>query len=504
MISHWQPARGRVVELSATPASLIAATSAVAHPIPASFLQENHLRGSAAAAQRGDVHKAYLVTTTEIDGDFDGESIARAFGRFVARHDGLQSWFSVAEGVVTRHMVVIDDVAFDVTTVGSLDDYGYLTPRDDAAPLPRRFREYVDQRFSQNANALSWPGFAAGAIVRPGGFTLYYACDHALSDGMSQALVLAEIADMYLAERDGTDVGPFTSAPAGSQLDYVIAERARADSLPADSPQVRGWVDIVARHGNRMPQFPLDLGLGVGETAPVTPVKFDVLDATAAAAFEAVCRDHGARMMGGIVAAIAIVDHELAGADSFFGISALSDRGLAGSELSQGWFCRFSPVSFPIAPARTFTELVAAAQAGCDTGKSFADAPVNTVMGALLAAGAEAGDVLVTPQLLSYIDFRRFPLAGTGAYDRGMQTTGEGRTANASMWINRDDNGVYVGSQTPNTAVAQRTLARYHQRLREVFAAVAAQGDLVIGSTNADRVPGRITEREPSLARHHD
>ncbi|GGF31459.1 condensation domain-containing protein [Williamsia phyllosphaerae] len=496
MLSHWQPARGRLVELSASSASLAAAAAAPAHPTPASFLQENHLRGSTATAARGDAHKAYLAATTEVEGHFDADALARAFRRFVARHDGLRSWFDVTDGVVTRHMVALSDIAFEATAVGSVDDYGYLRADDDAAPLPRRFSDHVEQRFSQNANALSWPGFVAGAIVRGDGFTLYYGCDHALSDGISQALVLAEVADLYLSERDGTDVGPFTSAPAGSQLDYVTAERARAQTLTDTSPEVRGWVDIVARHGNRMPQFPLDLGLAPGETAPVAPIKFDVLDAGGAEAFERTCRDHGAKMIGGIIAALAIVDHELAGVDSYFGITALSDRALAGSELSQGWFCRFAPVSFPITPARTFTELVSAAQQGCETGKSLSDVPVHTVLGSLLASGAQSGDVLVTPQLLSYIDFRRFPMAGTAVYDRGMQTTGEGRTSNASMWVNRDDSGVYVGTQTPDTPTAQRRLARYHRRLREVFAAVAADGDHVIATS--------VTEREPSLARHHD
>ncbi len=504
MLSHWQPARGELVEVSASPSSLAAAVTAPVHPTPASFLQENHLRGSAATAARGDAHKAYLAATTEINGDFDPGALARAFRRFTARHDGLRSWFDVDDGAITRHMVGLTDIAFESTSVGSLDDYGYIRPNTDTSSLPHRFTDYVEQRFSEMANALSWPGFVAGAVVRADGFTLYYACDHALSDGISQALVLAEVADFYFSERDGTEVGPFTSAPAGSQLDYVAAERARAEPLTASSPEVRGWVDIVARHGNRMPRFPLDLGLEPGETAPVAPIKFDVLDAAGADRFEAICRENGARMIGGIIAALAIVDHELAGADAYFGITALSDRALAGGELAQGWFCRFAPVSFEIAPAGTFTELVAAAQQGCEIGKSLSDVPVHTVLGALLASGAQSGDVLITPQLLSYIDFRRFPMAGTGVYDRGMQTTGEGRTSNASMWINRDDRSVYVGTQTPDTPFAQRQLARYHERLRAVFAAVATDGDHIISSPRgADGVEAAV-DKEPSLARHDD
>ena len=98
---------------------------------------------------------------------------------------------------------------------------------------------------------------------------------------------------------------------------------------------------------------------------------------------------------------------------------------------------------------------------------------------------------MVTPQLLSYLDFRRFPLAGTAAYDRGMQTTGEGRTANASLWVNRDDHGMYVGTQTPDTPLAQERLAPYHQRLRDVFAEIAATGDRVLRTPVRDSAPGQ-------------
>ncbi|KQR97272.1 hypothetical protein ASG12_15060 [Williamsia sp. Leaf354] len=496
MLAHWNPGRGTVMEVFATDDSRAAASAAQAHPAPASFLQENHLRGTRAAADRGDRHSAYLTATTEVDGDFDAAALVGALRRFTTRHDGLRCWFDVDDGVVTRHLVDADDVDFRVERVGEVDDYGYLTGATDS----NRFRDHVTSRFAREANALRWPGFAVGVVVRPHDFTLYIGCDHALSDGLSQALALAEVTDLYYSERDGTDVGPFTAAPTGSALAYAVAERERAERFTPESPEVAAWCSAAAPTGGGMPRFPIDLGLADGETAPVKPVKFDVLDAAGAAEFEAICRAHGSRMIGGITAVLAIVDRELAGVDDYFAITALSDRTLADVALTQGWFCRFAPVAFGVDTARTFTELVGTAQTACERGAACSEVPVPTVIGALLAAGAAPERVLVTPQLLSYIDFRRFPMAGTPAYDRGMQSTGEGRTANASMWFNRDDRSLYLGSQIPDTPRATRVLAAHHRRIREIFADIVSTGDHVIGAVaDADT---RV--KRSSLARHHD
>ena len=118
--------------------------------------------------------------------------------------------------------------------------------------------------------------------------------------------------------------------------------------------------------------------------------------------------------------------------------------------------------------------------------------------------------VVSAPNLLSYIDFRKFPADGTPAYDRGVIFTGEGRTANASTWINRDHDRLYLGSQTPDTRFAQAQVNRYYAHLCAVVAAVAADGDHVITSPPA---PARIpihdhdlptaVSQERALARHH-
>ncbi len=499
-LAHWVPARGAIVAVAPTTAALSAARRAAAHPTPASLLQEGHLHGTAAVARRGGRHAVYLAAATEIDGVFDATALAEALRRFVIRHDGLRCWFDVADGGGDAAPGGTDDVGFTVSRLAEVDDFGWVRggPAVPGHVGARRFTEFVDTEFGQHASALDWPGFRVGAVVRDGGFTLFWFCDHALTDGVSQALVLAEVADLYLAARDGTDPGPFSTAPPGSALDYAEAERRRAVHHGVGSAGLHRWLEILRAHGRRMPRCPVDLGLAPGETAPVRGIRFDVLDPAGAQRFAAVCRAHGAGVTAGVVAAIAATDHETTGAPSWFGITALGDRDLAGVHLAQGWFCRFAPVAFDLDGARTFTDLVGRAAAACTRGEEASRVPVGTVMAALVADGGDPTEAMVTPQLLSYLDFRRFPLAGTPAYDRGMQTTGEGRTANASLWVNRDEHGMYVGTQTPDTPVAQERLASYHRRLRAVFAEIAATGDRVLRTPAGDAGPAEPVAAGPT------
>ncbi|MFE1593346.1 condensation domain-containing protein [Nocardia sp. NPDC058705] len=479
-LRNWQPAPGELVEWRPTRAALHAAGAAAPDPDPGTFLQDNHIRGIGAAHRTAAPHTAYLAVGTEVDGVLDAAAMSRALQRFVRRHEGLRTWFTTDGITVTRHSIDSDDVAFEPRTVGNTLG-------------GKVFREYALARFSAEALATSWPGFVLGAVAGADSFTLYYACDHALSDGASQALVLTEILDFYANENSGRALSPFTSAATGGFPDYARAEHALAHSFDESSPEIVEWVETFRRHGNTMPRFPLDLGLAPGTTAPMHAIEFDLLDATGSAAFAQICRAAGGRYLAGVLAAVAITDLEIAGRREYYGMTVVSTRGLGDFLLSQGWLCNFAPLSFVVDDRASFTELVARANEAYDRAIRLAGAPLSSVLSALLTSGADPSAVLTSPNMLSYMDFRRFPGAGTAPYERGMLFTGEGETANASMWFNRDANHLYLGCQSPSTAFAQRQLARYHAHLRTVFATVAAEGDYSIAA-----------DREVALARHHD
>ena len=460
-MGRWNPAPGRLWEWHPTSAARASAEAAPVDSTPASFLQEDHLKAAWAARERGDLHTAYTGVATEIDGDVDTDAMSRALAAYVLRHEGLRCWFEVEGNDVVRRLAPPEVAAFEVTDAGESTD-------DD------EFQRYVRGRFSSEATADVWPGFVVGVVARPGSFTLYYGADHAFTDGGSQALVISELADLYALET-GADVP--APAEAGSHLTYAADERARAATFTADSPEIAAWRDIFTRHDGRMPRFPLDLGLAPGEKAPVRIVERHLLSKEPTAAFDAACKAAGARMSSGIFAAVGITDFELAGTTDYFGITVLSTRHHGDYGQSQGWFVNFAPVAFEVAGNDRFSDVAAAAHRGFEQAKQIAEAPVHAVLGALAADGTLGSELAVSPNMLSYIDFRWFPGVGRDADTRAEHFTGEGSTSNASMWINRDGEHLYLVAQTPDTDVAAAAVKRYHDHLAHVLETIAREGD---------------------------
>ncbi|MFD6446936.1 hypothetical protein ACFWEJ_17645 [Promicromonospora sp. NPDC060204] len=506
-LGTWSPRTGQVVHVRPTAAALAAARQAPVDPGPPSFLQGDHLRAFAARRASGGRHRAWTGTASRLDGPFDGAALARALTRFVRRHEGLRTWFDVdacAEGgPAVRHLVPADAVDFAPVDVPALspvpglgwDEWvtGHLNATFDAACRPD-----------------SWAPFALGAVATDDAFGLFWGCDHAFTDGGSQLMVLSEIEELYgwelaaAADGGGADGGgpadggpdggpnPAPAEPpttAGSFLDHARAEHELAAATPADAPQIRAWSDTVTAHGGRLPQFALDLGLPPGETAPVKIRSATLLDAAGLAHIDALAAAHGARFTGAVFAGIALTDARLTGAADWFGVTVVGTRG-PGFETTQGWLCNFAPVTFPVSDAApvpdgapgpdgggpaSFAAVLPAADAAFRQARKVAEVPVHAALGVMLAGGVLDPASLGSPQLISYLDLRRFPGVGRPAYDNGLHFTGEGRTANASLWVNRDHERLYVVTQTPDTPAAQAAVDRYLAELTATFAAAVAE-----------------------------
>ncbi|MFI8522804.1 hypothetical protein ACIGB8_00045 [Promicromonospora sukumoe] len=533
-LGTWTSAPGRVVHLRPTAGALAAARDAPVDPGPPSFLQGDHLRAFAARRASGGTHRAWTGTATHLDGPFDGDALARALTRFVRRHEGLRTWFDVDScadgGDPVRHLVPADGVGFTPVPVPAL------------SPGPgRSWDEWVTEHLTATFDAAcrpdSWAPFALGAVVTDDGFGLFWGCDHAFTDGGSQLMVLSEIEELYAAElaepdtsggsgdlpdpRGSDDLrGSSLSRPptTGSFLDHARAEHALAAETPPDAPQIRAWADAVTAHDGRLPQFVLDLGLQPGETAPVKIRSATLLDGAGLARLDALAAAHGARFTGAVFAGIALTDTRLTGAADWFGVTVVGTRG-PGFETTQGWLCNFAPVTFPVSdgagpvsdggPA-SFAAVLPAADAAFRQARNVAEVPVHAALGVMLAGGVLDPASLGSPQLISYLDLRRFPGAGRAAYHNGLHFTGEGRTANASLWVNRDHERLYVVTQTPDTPAAQAAVDRYLAELTATFEAAVAQDDAEAAAADgvgddisddvANDAPAAATEPAPPLA----
>jgi len=459
-LHHWAPAPGRILLIQPSAATLAAAAQAPVSPGLPSFLQQDHLDGYRRTVASGGTHRAWTGTAGHQTGPLDEAGLARAAGRFVGRHEGLRTWFDLSGPDPVRHLVAADDVVFEAVEVEGPEGAWEST-----------WEEYVVGLADAACRPDSWPPFLLLAIASEDGWSWLWACDHAFTDGASQLMVPAELATAYAAE---TGAPSLDLPPARSFVDYAAEERERATTYGPESPEVAGWLEILQRHDFRLPRFPLDLGLEPGETAPVVLRESDALVGEEVAAFEALCKASGGRFLSGVFAALAVADRRLAKVDRYLGAVVLGTRS-GDTLMSHGWFCNFAPVDLPVGE-EPFTETVVAAEAAYAEAKRLSGMPVHVALGALLMSGLATTEQLGSPQLVSYLDLRRFPGAGTEAYDRGIHFTGVGRTGNASLWINREEGRLQLGAQTPDTPQAQEAIGVYFATVRDVLVAALAEG----------------------------
>lgn len=449
----WAPAPGRVLTIRPTAAALAAAEAAPVSPGAPSFLQQDHLDAYRATVARSGVHRAWTGTATHLTGPLDEQALVGALRRFVVRHEGLRTWFDLSGPETVRHLVAAEEVAFEAVELEAPDDW------EDS------WEEYVVGLCDEACRPDSWPPFLLLAVAREDGFSLLWACDHAFTDGASQLMVPVELSTAYAAEAGL----PAPELPeAGSFVTYAAEERELAGTFGLESPELQGWVEIMTRHGGRLPRFPLDLGLQPGETAPVLLREFDALTGDQVDAFELLCKDAGGRFTSGLFAVLAATERRLTGEERYLGVTVMGTR--SGPYLmSHGWFCNFAPVELAV-PDGPFSQVVAAAEEAYQVTRRLVGMPVHVAIGALLMSGLTTPEELGSPQLVSYLDLRRFPGAGTEAYDRGLHFTGVGRTANASLWINREHGRLQIGAQTPDTPRAQQAVDAYFAAIAETFA----------------------------------
>ncbi|MER7556614.1 condensation domain-containing protein [Nocardioides sp. NPDC126508] len=475
-LAELAPAPGRVVVLRPTAECQAAADAAPVSPGAPSFLQADHLNAYRAKVAAGGVHRAWTGTAGEFSGAFSAAAYAGALTSFVGRHEGLRTWFDLSGSAPVRHLVPAEAIAFEAVEVEAPADWS------------GGWEELLVSLWDEQCRPDSWAPFLLGAIVREDGFTYFWGCDHAFTDGASQLMIPAELGAAYAAALGaalGAEVEPLPAAD--SFVTYAAAEQQLAASCDAETPAVREWADIVSRHGGRLPRFPVSLGLDAGETAPVRVRRWTALEGEAVDALESLCRSAGGRFTSGVFALLAHAEQRLTGSSDYLGITVLGTR-TQQTAMSHGWFCNFAPVSMQL--GETFAETVLAAEKAFGTARELARTPVHVPLGAMVAGGVLAPTELASPQMVSYLDVRKFPGAGTEPFDTGLHFTGEGRTANASLWVNRFADRFELATQSPDTEQGGRAVVTYVEALRDVLADLGlpvcpVDADQIIGTGHA-------------------
>ena len=160
---------------------------------------------------------------------------------------------------------------------------------------------------------------------------------------MIVGVVYTEIDRMYAALAAGRP--PVTLPAAGSYENYCVRQRQYTSALTVESPQVRRWIDFFEKNDGALPGCPLPLGDGSGSCDIIS---VQLMDQRQTARFESACIAAGTRFSGGVFACAALAEHELTGAETYYGLIATDTRTTPADFMTTGWFTGYVPTTIPI------------------------------------------------------------------------------------------------------------------------------------------------------------
>ncbi|GGF31375.1 condensation domain-containing protein [Williamsia phyllosphaerae] len=459
-LQEWDPAAGELVEWRLRDGETVTA-GAPTHPLGPSFLQRDHLVAATAKRATGAPHRAVVMMVTDIDEPLDRDAMRAAITDFVRAHDEVRSFFEVTTDAIVRRVAAADGIEFDTVATGPSGDHTALIDR-------------LHTRIDSEAVHDRLPGIAFGAIDAGDSFGFYVASDHSHTDGTASIGALGELFERYRAHRSGAAANIL---PAGSHLDYIADEYARAARVSPDDPRVETWRSILADHGRTVPRSKLDLGLTGPDTLDAIAIDRPLASAETTAACERRARAHGGSLLGLLFAALARAEYEITGDPAYFTSTVLSTRDpeFPGT---QGWLCNFAPVAFRADSGEDFDDLVLIASEAVRRTRDLKAVPVHAVLGLLAAQGDFVPDD-GSPQMVSYLDFRRLADETSPEIADGRVIPGVGRTRNANLWINRNSDGLRLLSHLPDTVAARASVTELHDRVGAVLAEHASRADLV-------------------------
>jgi hypothetical protein len=181
----------------------------------------------------------------------------------------------------------------------------------------------------------------------------------------------------------------------------------------------------------------------------------------------------GARFVGGLFACTAMVEHELTGAPTYYGLTPRDTRRTSDNFMTQGWFTGLVPITVPIA-ATTFAEAAWSAQNSFDSGLALSRVPYYRVI-----------------ELAPWLDKPRpnFPVSNffhggaprsmrcwrppTWLYEQHRYLLRRPFSYQLTIYIFRYEAGTTMSVVYPDNPVAQKSVARYIEAMKSVCERVA-------------------------------
>ncbi|MCX4758427.1 condensation domain-containing protein [Kitasatospora purpeofusca] len=425
------------------------------------YNQAKHFTVAQYAQSVDDPIRSYVAGSFELAGRVDLDALAAALLHLVRRHEVLRAVYQPLAGDLGCEVLTPDEVALKHVYGGPLE-------------TPAQVTRHLQEAF-QEVDTLSWPLITMGAVVRPESTTVWFSCDHLVTDGLSSAIAINDIATAYrsltsaaaaAADEAETGTGTRTEAAttpgAGSYLEFSRTQRRANRAMRADDPRLDHWRGFRDRNGGLFPRFPLDLGVRPGELyAPVAGTE-RLLDADRIEEFGAVCRGLGGRLSMGLLASVAIAVRELGGPPVYRGLMPFNERGRGDYAESMGWFINTLPIEFPVGPGAGLGDVIADAQDAYAEVQAHAE--VHFVKAWKLLAPAEYATLRYWPyavNFFSYIDCRRLPGADLHLAQQARMHVWVSGCNGILHWLHRTDEGLFVNTihaDTPQARDVNRAL----------------------------------------------
>ena len=455
-VYDWAPQAGRIVTWQASLASRAKARQAPVSDVPLSAMQEAHLRGFTRYADRGLDYARLVIGSGDEPGRCDVRAMSYVINSHLRRHKTYHSWFEYddAESIV-RHTIV--DPA----------DIEFVPIRQDNM-TPSEWHQYV----LSTPDPLHWDCFRFGIIQRQDHFTIFSIVDHLHCDPTIIAGLYTEIVMNYRVLVAGRAL--VQAPPPASHDDFCIREQQHVASLTLDSAEVRRWIEFAENNGGTLPDFPLPLG-DLSQATGGDLVVDRLMDQEQTAGFESRCIAAGARVSGGLFACIALAQHELTGATTYYGLAPTDKRRSLADFSTMGWFTGVVPFTVPVNPI-SFEETARAAQASFDSNMDLANVSFNEIL--KLAPWLRAWGPNCT--MVNYMDAGLPPFSATvtshmkNAKDANVSIYCDPRDPahlyfsvirlfdEVSMWVN-----------LPQNAIAKDSVIRYVSAIKSVSKRVA-------------------------------
>ncbi|OSC31714.1 acyltransferase [Mycobacterium vulneris] len=452
-VYDWAPETGKVVSWQPSSASLAKARQAPISDVPLSAMQEAHLRGFSRYAARGLDYARLVIGTGDEPGRCDVRTMGYVINSHLRRHKTYHSWFEYegTESIVRHTIVEPADIEFVPVRQGDM--------------TPQEWHQFV----LSTPDPVEWDCFRFGIIQREDHFTIFSIVDHLHCDPTIIAGLYTEIVMNYRVLVAGRAL--VQVPPAASHDDFCIREQQHVSSLTLDSAEVRRWIEFAENNGGTLPDFPLPLG-DLSQATGGDLVVDRLMDQQQTAEFESRCIAAGARVSGGLFACIALAQHELTGATTYYGLAPTDKRRSLAEFSTMGWFTGVVPFTVPVNPA-SFEETARAAQASFDSNLDLANVSFNEIL--KLAPWLRAWGPNCT--MVNYMDAGLPPFSATVASHM--------KNAKVSIYCDpRDPAHLYFSVirlfdevsmwvNLPKNPIAKDSVTRYLQAMKSVLKRVA-------------------------------